>query len=1769
MWGWFCCPSFRSVGVVILLQKETLTMAKRIDTVTITIDAQAAREEMAKLKKRSDELGKAIAEMKKQLEDPGLQKTSAQWKQLNREYKDTKQEQKELNNLIAEGEQSIKGMNDVLSNLSKATYNDLIKQQRTLSRAIKSAKPNTKDYKELQTALRAVNNRVDELRKGWAAHDSQIVAVAKRLASYVAIYGGFNFVVGKIKSVMSETLKLSDAMADVQKTTGIAGRELRMLSKDIDLIDTRTSQLEMHNLAAVAGQIGFTETQDILGFVNAANQLTVALNELGQDGVQSLSKIAQLTGDVELLGVEKSLLAIGSSINELSANSAASAGPIADFMRRVGGVAPIANLATSDLAALGATADALGQQMEVSGTALSKFIMSVVNNTSGIAYALNMEEEALRDLIDTGQTMEAIIQILEAVKNNSDLAGSAMTDMFKEFGSEGQRMSNVIQTLANNTSFLRQQVELSGKAFDEATSATNEYNVKNENAAAIAQRIANEWQEFFVNAENTTWVTGLLNKLLDLTKFLTGASNGMAVLSSAFLTFLGVTASSKLGILQFINGIGQLVTGIDFADSKFRDHVKTLKIAEGATLSFKTAVKSLGATMKAFMAANWLTIVVAGISAIVMAVSKWNREQKELNAAIVELNGEMRNEKKALDEVKGKLEEVKGLDEERVELIRDINRDYKTLIGNQLDEAAGYEEIAAALELVNEQLDLKYAKQIYAKRMEKAEEEYVDDTQNAQKKLANVIAEMRKSSGDADSVYKDVVAAVKRFAAEAQDPLKLLEDTSFDAVLKAFGKNQVGWIVGDNEDVEKYFKKLLEAELAYNKASADAKIEQQANVELQQEQVASAQREYFDQIEAQMKKLAQLPEETINAMKEDELKKHYERIINYSNTLIKDAQRQYDAYVKAMPRGPKETDDAYNARLTAKQEELFGDIRMEDIRKAYAGDAWNKAYNLDGWKNMLKEKEKLATANVDSLVKTYKEMEEATAKFNDPEKLGKVFEQDFKNIREAQQFIFKLSEEIRLALKAQGRNTSGGFLREKDGSGSMETQVRRDVEAAKSALEAYYREQERIINEAYLAQEISAAERDRRLAHNQQEMKRSFVDLYNTILGETKKYNTDFDKILPGKNLQLLSEQMQKWGVAMVDGMKNSRAENEVEIQAEAIRLREIVEKAMLEGDIFGKLTEQFRETLDELSLLAMNFGKTFDAVDEKTAKELVAQLTGMADKAYTMTREELKTEAKKRSEGNKTLTAWWSGVDEDQLTLILEKLKIYYDNRLDMQRKYAQRMQREWLQYYKQTGAQAEYEANKQLIEGAKNEPEGYVKGAGDYNRERGIIAAEAALEVEKIGSNISFLQKQLRARTEAVKAEVLKQLEKEKAILKTLELGSEAFAKQNAKVYELEDKLAKPVESWDAEAVALNASIAEQTQNMNAIIQQSEIETTNVTLEQWQKRAEAASEWAEMVGETIGDVVSLEYHANRARLRGDEETAKKLEAQAKESRQNLVKEALNKAIDMAKVWAMELGFKVMYNALAKKSDEDVAASGAKASLKSALADIIAQGFKGAGKEVGSKGMAGLITGAVIIAAAAGLAALAKSAVANMYPEAAEGVSDASTTPKRKLTTGMLTYAEGKYPVLGNDGVVYDAEYAGANMKTGVYRKPHFGIFAEKQPEMVIDGKTTQRLVLNYPEIYSGILELSRTGRMGMRTYATGNVLEIGEGYDVQAHQAQQQMQMEAMNQTLAATAAAVAALTRRLDQPINASVNYFGKGGQREAEQRGSRWATRNRVK
>jgi len=77
--------------------------------------------------------------------------------------------------------------------------------------------------------------------------------------------------------------------------------------------------------------------------------------------------------------------------------------------------------------------------------------------------------------------------------------------------------------------------------------------------------------------------------------------------------------------------------------------------------------------------------------------------------------------------------------------------------------------------------------------------------------------------------------------------------------------------------------------------------------------------------------------------------------------------------------------------------------------------------------------------------------------------------------------------------------------------------------------------------------------------------------------------------------------------------------------------------------------------------------------------------------------------------------------------------------------------------------------------------------------------------------------------------------------------------------------------------------------------------------------------------------------------------------------------------------------------------------------------------------------------------------------------------------------------FAGGKYPVIGADtGRTYQSAYVGP-VRTGLYNRPSLGLFAENEPEIVIDGPTTRRIQANYP----GILNAIQSARVGQ--YAGG----------------------------------------------------------------------------
>lgn len=111
---------------------------------------------------------------------------------------------------------------------------------------------------------------------------------------------------------------------------------------------------------------------------------------------------------------------------------------------------------------------------------------------------------------------------------------------------------------------------------------------------------------------------------------------------------------------------------------------------------------------------------------------------------------------------------------------------------------------------------------------------------------------------------------------------------------------------------------------------------------------------------------------------------------------------------------------------------------------------------------------------------------------------------------------------------------------------------------------------------------------------------------------------------------------------------------------------------------------------------------------------------------------------------------------------------------------------------------------------------------------------------------------------------------------------------------------------------------------------------------------------------------------------------------------------------------------------------------------------------------------------GAAGVAKHAAISALMYAAISAVEGGVRKGIEN-----RREAAT---QHATGKYPIMGaSDGRMYDTNFAG-RPKTGLYSGPQLGIFNEVpgEPEMVVDGKTTRQLMINYPAVYDGIRQMA-----------------------------------------------------------------------------------------
>lgn len=399
------------------------------------------------------------------------------------------------NNKAAVSEASAK-IGALRKNLDVTTLSldELNKEIAITNAKFRQTDPNDPKWKEYQATLVRLRTRHQELSAQAMQTKGVLCRMAEGINKYWSfILGGFYSVTrvfNVIDKAVAKFVGFDDILSDTRKTTDLTKQEVQELNASLKQIDTRTAQEELQSLARIGGKLGIKGRDNLEGFVRAADQINVALKEdLGGDteeAIRQVGKLVDIFGVKEEFGIEQGLLKVGSAINELGASSTANEEYIVEFSKRVAGVAPSAGVSVDAVMGLAATLDQLGQHAEASSTVYAQMMAKMFKNTAAYANIAGMGVSEFSRLMNTDAN-EAFIRVLEGLKGNNE-GMEALVRNLGDMQLNGVRATTILGTLANNTDKLREQQNLANKSFREGISLTDEFNIKNTNAAALADK---------------------------------------------------------------------------------------------------------------------------------------------------------------------------------------------------------------------------------------------------------------------------------------------------------------------------------------------------------------------------------------------------------------------------------------------------------------------------------------------------------------------------------------------------------------------------------------------------------------------------------------------------------------------------------------------------------------------------------------------------------------------------------------------------------------------------------------------------------------------------------------------------------------------------------------------------------------------------------------------------------------------------------------------------------------------------------------------------------------------------------------------------------------------------------------------------------------------------------------------------------------------------------------------------------------------------------
>lgn len=597
---------------------------------------------------------------------------NAQQKQLASTIDRYDKEIQEANKSIEVTRRETELVNKTLTNISSANIRDLEYSIKILNERMRKIPRGTAEFREMELQVKKLRTELERTRYEGKAQQGWLSRMAdgfnKVQGAFIILITMFTQLRFRIQQCIADFAQMEEEMANVRKYTGQTTEEVHEMNEEFKRIDTRTSRERLNQLAGDAGRLGIKGKQGIMDFVDAADKINVSLgDDLGENAVKNIGKLAQTFGEDKRMGLRGAMLATGSAVNELSQNSSAAAGYLVDFTARMAGVSNQANIAQTAIMGYAAVLDENMLRDETASTALTNFINKMFTDTEKFANMAGIKVKDFSDLLRTDAN-QAVITFLKAMKEKGGFA--ELAPLLNDMNLSGQRAVSVLTVLANRVDDVQERQKLANVEYQKATSILNEFNVQNNTVQARLDKRRKQFHDLSVElgerllpmAEHTMSLASAFVRVLNESiKFVTQNLNAILLLSTAIGLLTIVYKAAEIRVYAWY--IKELLL-----DRLHRAQAVLLKARTAAVLAYNVAVGLLtgnvtraAAAMRLMRAAALsnpytalLAVILALGTALYTAYSAWKKHNQAVHdnlQSVKELRAAYKAEHDILDQV--------------------------------------------------------------------------------------------------------------------------------------------------------------------------------------------------------------------------------------------------------------------------------------------------------------------------------------------------------------------------------------------------------------------------------------------------------------------------------------------------------------------------------------------------------------------------------------------------------------------------------------------------------------------------------------------------------------------------------------------------------------------------------------------------------------------------------------------------------------------------------------------------------------------------------------------------------------------------------------------------------------------------------------------------------------------------------------------------------------------------------------------------------------